>query len=52
MDYWEQALWYLYYTDTISQGLINKPDIKKAKESWPWQNYETKESSWNDEFLK
>lgn len=51
MDYWEQALWYLYYTDTISQGLINKPDIKVAKESWPWQDYDTKESTWNDEFL-
>lgn len=50
-DYWEQALWYLYYTNTISQGLINKPDIEKAKESWPWINYDTKKSNWNDKFL-
>lgn len=50
-DYWEQALWYLYYTNTISQGLINKPDIEKAKESWPWINYDTKKSSWNNKFL-
>ena len=50
-DYWEQALWYLYYYNTYSQGLLNKPDIEKARESWPWQNYETKESSWNDKFL-
>lgn len=51
MDYWEQALWYLYYTNTISQGLIDKPDIEKAKESWPWQDYGTNESTWNDNFL-
>lgn len=49
-EYWEQALWYLYYTNTISQGLIDKPDIKKARESWPWQD-ENYVSSWNDKFL-
>lgn len=49
-DYWEQALWYLYYYNTISYG-CNEPNIEKAKESWPWQNYETKESTWTDEFL-
>lgn len=41
-DYWEQALWYLYYSDN---------NIKKAKETWPWEDYETKKSSWNDKFL-
>lgn len=50
-DYWEQALWYLYYYDTYSQGLLDKPNIEKAKESWPWINSETKESSWKDKFL-
>ena len=56
-DYWEQALWYLYYTNTISQGLIDKPDIEKAKESWPWQSAKeiegsvVWESSWNDKYL-
>ena len=50
-NYWEQALWYLYYTNTISQGLIDKPDIEKAKESWPWQDYETNKSTWNDKYL-
>ena len=49
-DYWEQALWYLYYYGNISYK-CSKPNINKAKESWPWQNYKTKESSWSDEFL-
>ena len=50
-DYWEQALWYLYYYKTYSQGLLNKPDIEKAKDSWPWADCETKQSSWNNKFL-
>lgn len=50
-DYWEQALWYLYFYNTYSQGLLSKPDIIKAKESWPWQDYDTKLSSWNNKFL-
>ena len=50
-EYWEQVLWYLYYTNTISQGLSDKPNIEKAKESWPWEDYKTKKSSWNDKFL-
>ena len=49
-EYWEQALWYLYYTNTISQGLIDKPDIEKAKESWPWQD-SNGNSSWEDDYL-
>ena len=50
-DYWEQALWYLYYYNTYSQGLLDKPNIEKTKENWPWQDCETKKSSWNDKFL-
>lgn len=60
-DYWEQALWYLYYYKTYSQGLLDKPNIEKAKESWPWEGWYTKESTladwnikkstWNDKFL-
>jgi hypothetical protein len=49
-EYWEQALWYLYYTNTISQGLINKPNIEKAKESWPWLDRHGN-STWNNKFL-
>lgn len=50
-DYWEQALWYLYYYTTESCGRLQKPDISKAKESWPWENADTGESSWNDGYL-
>ena len=50
-DYWEQALWYLYYYKNISYGRLNAPDIKKAKESWPWEDMRTKQSSWNDKYL-
>ena len=50
-EYWEQALWYLYYYNTYSQGLLDKPNIEKARENWPWQACETKESSWNNKFL-
>lgn len=49
-QYWEQALWYLYYHNNISYG-CNNPDIEKAKESWPWQDYNTKKTTWTDEFL-
>jgi hypothetical protein len=49
-EYWEQALWYLYYCKTISQGIGNKLDIEKAKESWPWQDMKGN-STWTDEFL-
>jgi hypothetical protein len=50
-EYWEQALWYLYYYNTYSQGLLDKPNIEKAKENWPWKDWETKKSSWNNKFL-
>lgn len=49
-DYWEQALWYLYYYGNISYG-SDVPDIKKATESWPWMK-ENDESSWNNKFLE
>lgn len=41
MDYWEQALWYLYYS---------KADIEYAEKSWPWQNMD-ETSSWNKNYL-
>lgn len=51
-DYWEQALWYLYYYNTYSQGLLDKPDIYKARNGWPWENYVDNTSTWNNDFLK
>jgi len=50
MDYWEQALWYLYYYRNISYGRLDQPDIVKAKESWPWEDMNGV-SNWNDNFL-
>ena len=49
-QYWEQALWYLYYSKTISQGLNDEPDIQRAKKSWPWQDMKGN-STWADKFL-
>ena len=49
-DYWEQALWYLYYYNNISYGGLDKPDIEKAKESWPWYD-ENAFNTWNNKFL-
>ena len=51
-EYWEQALWYLHYYNTYSQGLLKCPDIQKAKESWPWIDTVTRKSTWNDKFLR
>lgn len=42
-QYWEQILWYLYYTP-------NK-DINTAKETWPWVDTKTNVSTWSDQFL-
>ena len=51
-DYWEQALWYLYYASYNKEKKgFDELDINKARESWPWQDYETKKSTWNDKFL-
>lgn len=41
-DYYEQILWWLKYS--------NK-DIELAETSWPWQNCNTKESTWNKKYL-
>ena len=49
-QYWEQALWYLYYNGNISYGRLDSPDINKAKESWPWLDMKGN-STWTDEFL-
>lgn len=40
--YYEMILWYLFYADK---------DIVKAKETWDWVNYDTKISTWNDEYI-
>ena len=51
-DYWEQALWYLYYASYNKEKKgYDKLDINKARETWPWQDFETKKSSWNDNYL-
>lgn len=50
LDYWEQFIWYKHYYDTYSQGLLDGPDLKKAKETWPWRD-ENNNSTWNDKFL-
>lgn len=49
LDYWEQALWYLYYYHTYSQKLSDSPDINTAREGWPWE-WEGK-STWSDKYL-
>ena len=41
-EYWEMVLWYLNYSDK---------DIKKAKETWGWVDYNTKLSTWNEKYL-
>ena len=51
-DYWEQALWYLYYSSYNKEKKgYDKLDINKAKKSWPWQDHKTKKSTWTDKFL-
>ena len=40
--YYEQILWYVYYAHR---------DIVKAKETWPWSDYKTKISTWDDKYL-
>lgn len=46
-NYFEQSLWYLFYCEEYGS---DKPDIKLAKENWPWQNRE-KNSTWCDDYL-
>jgi len=51
-DYWEQALWYLYYASYNKKKKgYDELDINKARDTWPWVDYETKQSNWNDKFL-
>jgi hypothetical protein len=41
-NYWEQVLWFINYSDC---------NLQKAKETWPWCNTNTGESSWTDSFI-
>ena len=51
-DYWEQALWYLYYASyNRKKKGYDELDINKAREKWPLTDCETKQSSWNNKFL-
>lgn len=47
-DYWEMALWYLYY---YSDYKMKTPDIIEAEKHWPWSDYKTKESTWNKKYI-
>ena len=38
-DWWEQKLWLTEYCNN---------DLQKAKETWGWIDYDTKESTWKD----
>lgn len=38
-EYWEQYLWIYKY---------NNGDVDKARESWPWTEFETKKSTWEE----
>lgn len=51
-DYWEQALWYLYYASYNKKKKgYDELDINKAKETWPWKGEDNK-STWKDKFIK
>ena len=51
LDYWEQALWYLYYASYNKEKKgYDELDINKAKETWPWKDMENN-STWNDKFI-
>lgn len=51
-DYWEQALWYLYYASyNRKKRGYDELDINKAKETWPWTTIETNKTTWSDKFL-
>lgn len=50
-DYWEQALWYLYYASyNRKKKGYDELDINKARNKWPWRS-ENNTSSWNNKFL-
>lgn len=41
-SYWEQILWFLNYSNR---------DVKKAEQTWPWIDGDTKQSTWNKDYL-
>lgn len=41
-SYYEQVLWYINYCNS---------DIEKAKKTWQWVDVETKQSTWNNDYL-
>ena len=41
-QYWEQALWCIYYCGG---------DLEKARNTWPWRN-EKEESTWDEKYVK
>jgi|GEM_PF-6784957 len=41
--YWEMLLWTIYYSDC---------NIIKAQQTWDWIDGHTKESTWNDDYLR
>ena len=44
-DYWEQALWYLYY---YKEYKCESPNIIEARKHWPWTRFDEKNDTWND----
>jgi len=42
-NYWEQILWTEFYNYGI---------VEKAREAWPWVEFDSEESTWNNNFLK
>ena len=49
-QYWEQALWYLYYTNNLSfQASNGESRMDKARNSWPWVDMHG-ESTWIKEY--
>ena len=49
-QYWEQALWYLYYYKNTSQGHLEEPTLNKARESWPWIDCRTNKTTWDTKY--
>lgn len=51
MDYWEQALWYLYYASYNPEKKgYDELSVERAEKTWPWQNFDGT-SNWNKDFL-
>jgi len=50
-NYWEQALWYLYYASYNKEKKgYDELDINRAKETYPWTDMNNK-SIWEDKFI-